>query len=51
MLDWAAEHLLSVDERVRDIAAAKRYALREPLELLRNIGKFNLRELVPSVVF
>ena len=44
-IDASAEHLISADERVADINAQKRAALREPQQLLQQIGLTNLREL------
>ena len=44
-IDASAEHLISADERVADINAQKRAALRAPQQLLRQIGLTNLREL------
>ena len=47
-IDASAEHLISADERVADINAQKRAALREPQQLLQQIGLTNLRELYGS---
>ena len=44
-IDASAEHLISADERVADINAQKRAALRAPQQLLQQIGLTNLREL------
>lgn len=45
-IDYAEESLMSADERVEDVAAEKRAALRAPIRMMRAIGTRNLEELL-----